>query len=116
MSLAEAKERGFKAKLGSFPFQALGRAQASFHTEGFAQIVVEEESGRILGAQVVGTHAGDIVSELVVAITNELTVECLTESIHIHPTFTEACMEAAFIVQDAPLHFPKQMLSTVQKR
>ncbi len=116
MSLLEAKERGFTAKLGSFPFQALGRAQASFHTEGFAQIIIEEGTGRILGAQIVGTHAGDIVSELVVAISNELTIECLTESIHIHPTFTEACMEAAFIVQDAPVHFPKQMLHTVQKR
>jgi len=115
MSLHEAKERGFTAKRASFPFQALGRAQASFHPEGFAQIVIEEETGRILGAQVVGHCAGELVSELVVAITNELTVECLTETIHIHPTFAESIMEASFIVQDQPLHFPTQMLHTVQK-
>jgi len=115
MSLHEAKESGFQAKLGSFPFQALGRAQASFRTEGFVQIVIEEDTGRILGAQIVGNHAGDLVSELGVAITNELTVECLTESIHIHPTFAEAAMEAAYIVQDQSLHFPKPMLSSVQR-
>jgi len=114
-SLAEAKERGYRAKLGSFPLQALGKAQAAYHSEGFSQIVIEEGTGRILGAQIVGQHAGDLIAELIVAITNELTIECITESIHIHPTFSESILEAAYIVQDQPLHFPRQMLHTVQK-
>src|SRR5262249_42582613 len=55
-SLEQAIEKGYRATLGSFPFQALGKSQATFETEGFAQIVVDKQTGQILGAQVVG-HA-----------------------------------------------------------
>ncbi len=115
MSLETARKNGCKAILASYPIQGLGKAQAELHTEGFAQIVVEENTGRILGAQVVGHDAGNLIAHITLAITNELTIESITETIHAHPTLAEVWMEGAFIAQGIPLHFPKQMLNSVRK-
>jgi dihydrolipoamide dehydrogenase len=112
-SLEEARKLGVAAKTASFPMQALGRAHASHHTEGFVQLVFEEATGCILGAQAVGYHAAELIAEMGLAITNELTLECVSDTIHAHPTFGESWTEAAFIAQGEPLHFPKQLLSTV---
>ncbi|MBS0635583.1 MAG: dihydrolipoyl dehydrogenase [Verrucomicrobia bacterium] len=106
MSIEEAKKRGYAAKVASYPFQALGKAQAAHQTEGFAQIVIDEKTGQILGGQVIGHEAGILLASIAYAIANELTVECITETIHAHPTLTEAWMEAAFLLQDKPLHYP----------
>ncbi|OJU80723.1 MAG: dihydrolipoyl dehydrogenase [Chlamydia sp. 32-24] len=106
LSLESAKEKGYQAKYGSFPFQALGKSQATLHTDGFAQIVIDERTGQILGAQVVGYGASIMIAEMAVAIANELTVECITETIHAHPTIPEAWLEAAYLSLDQPLHMP----------
>ena len=106
MTLEEAKKRGYQAKLASYPFQALGKAQAAHQTEGFAQIVIDEKTGQVLGGQVIGHEAGILLSSIAYAIANELTVECITETIHAHPTLSEVWMEAAFLVQNKPLHYP----------
>lgn len=107
LTLEEAKKRGItSAKLASYPFQALGKAQAAHQTEGFAQIVIDEKTGQVLGGQVIGHEAGILLSSIAYAIANELTVECITETIHAHPTLSEVWMEAAFLVQDMPLHYP----------
>lgn len=106
LSLDKAREKGYDAALGAFPFQVLGKSQALNETEGFAQIVIERKTGQILGAQVVGFEASTLVAELVVAITNELTIECLQDTIHAHPTLPEAWMEAAFLSTGTPLHWP----------
>lgn len=106
MTLDAAKEKGFDAVVGAFPFQALGKSQATFQTEGFAQIILERRTGQILGAQVVGHDASTLIAEITVAISNELTIECITHTIHAHPTVSEAWMEAAFVGMEAPLHLP----------
>jgi dihydrolipoamide dehydrogenase len=106
LSLDDAKKKGYKAKRASYPFQALGKAQAAQQTEGFAQIVIDEQTGQILGAQVVGHEAGNLIATMCLAITNELTIECITETIHAHPTLAESWMESAFIAQGIPMHFP----------
>jgi len=106
ISLEEAKRRGLSAKEVSYPLQALGKAQAAHQTEGFVQLVVDEKTGQIFGASVLGHEAGIMLSSIAYAIANELTVECITETIHAHPTLSEAWMEAAFLAQGAPLHFP----------
>ncbi len=106
LSLEQAIEKGYRAVLGNFPFQALGKSQAALQTEGFAQIVVDKATGQILGAQVVGHEAATLIAEMAVAIANELTVECITDTIHAHPTIAEAWMEAAFIGEGSPLHWP----------
>lgn len=106
LSLADALKQGYKAKVGAFPFQALGKSQAAIHTEGFAQIVIDEKTGQILGAQAIGFEAAALIAEMVLAITNELTVECLAETIHAHPTIAEAWLESAFMAEGLPLHLP----------
>lgn len=106
LSLEEALKQGYKATLGAFPFHALGKSQAALQTEGFAQIVTDKTTGQLLGAQVVGHEASTLVAEMAVAIANELTVECLTETIHAHPTVAEAWMEAALAANETPLHLP----------
>lgn len=104
LSLEEARKQGYKAKIGSFPFQALGKSQATLQTNGFAQIVVDEKTGQILGAQVVGYEAATLIAQMVLAMSNELTVECVTETIHAHPTISEAWSEAALLSEGFPIH------------
>ena len=108
-SLEEAKKHNIAAAQAVFPMQALGRAHASGETEGFVQLVYEPSTGRLLGGQAVGDHASELIAELTIAITNELTVECIAETIHAHPTFSESWMEAAFIAIGKPLDAPKTL-------
>jgi dihydrolipoamide dehydrogenase len=106
LSLEQAIQEGYDATLGAFPFSALGKAQAALETEGFAQIVVEKRTGKLLGAQVVGHDAGTLVAEMGIAIANEMTLDCITETIHAHPTVAEAWLEAALVASGTPLHLP----------
>lgn len=106
LSLEEAQAAGYRATVGSFPFQALGKAQASLMTDGFAQVVLDSATGQILGAQVVGHDAGTLVGEMGVAIANELTIDCISDTIHAHPTIAEVWMEAALVANNTPLHLP----------
>lgn len=105
-SLEQAIEKGYLATLGAFPFQALGKSQAIDQTEGFAQIVIDRRTNQVLGAQVVGHDASTLIAEMAVAIANEMTVESITDTIHAHPTISEAWLEAALIANETPLHFP----------
>lgn len=106
ISFEEATKNGLKATLSQFPMKALGKSVARGLTEGFSQVVVEEKTGKILGAQVVGDGASILISEMAVAIQNELTIECIGETIHAHPTLSEGWMESAFISMDLPIHLP----------
>jgi len=106
LTLEEAVKEGYSATLGAFPFQALGKSQATLETEGFAQVVIDKETRQVLGAQVVGHEAATLVAEMGVAIANEMTLECITETIHAHPTIAEIWLEAAMMANDTPLHLP----------
>lgn len=106
MTLEQATNEGYKAKIGAFPFQALGKSQAAMQTEGFAQVVVDRDTGQILGAQVVGHEAATLIAEITVAISAELTIESVTDTIHAHPTIAEVWLEAAMMAQESPLHLP----------
>ncbi|HSW87407.1 MAG TPA: FAD-dependent oxidoreductase, partial [Rhabdochlamydiaceae bacterium] len=109
MTLEEAQKAGFSATTGKFPFQALGKSIATIETEGFAQIVSDTKTGQILGAQVLGHDAATLIAEMALAIANELTVECVADTIHAHPTVAEAWMEAALLANDTPIHFPPKI-------
>ena len=106
MTLEQAGEAGYDAAIGKFPFLALGKSIAAADTEGFAQIVVERKTGQILGAQVIGHEASTLIAEMYLAIAGELTIDCITDTIHAHPTLAEAWFEAALLANDTPLHFP----------
>jgi dihydrolipoamide dehydrogenase len=106
LSLEDALKQGYQAKIGAFPFQASGKSQATSLTDGFAQIVIDEKTGQILGAQVIGYEAATLISEMALAMTNELTIECVAETIHAHPTISEAWGEAALMAEGIPLNLP----------
>jgi dihydrolipoamide dehydrogenase len=92
---AEAKEQGFKVKAGRYPFAALGRAISIGETDGFVKIVMDTDSGRVVGVHIVGPSASDLISEAVLALETVATAEDIALSIHPHPTLGEAMMEAA---------------------
>ncbi len=106
MTLEQAKEAGYDAAIGKFPFQVLGKSIAAIETEGFAQVVVDRANGQILGAQVVGSQASTLIAEMALAIANELTLDCITDTIHAHPTVAEAWLEAALVANNTPIHLP----------
>ena len=109
LTLEEAQAKGYPATLGKFPFQALGKAMATMETEGFAEVVIDQKTGQILGAQVVGNGASSLIAEMALAIANELTAECVADTIHAHPTLPEAWLEAALLAQGTPIHFPPKL-------
>ena len=106
LTLEQALEKGYPAIQGTFPFSALGKAQAAIETEGFAQIVADRKTGQILGAVVIGHDASNLISEMTLAIQNELTIESMLQTIHAHPTIAESWHEAAAIAFDMPINFP----------
>lgn len=109
MTLEQAQEAGHLAAVGKFPFQALGKSIAAMETDGFAQIIVDRKNGQILGAQVVGNEASSLIAEMGLAIANELTVDCVMDTIHAHPTIAESWLEAALLANDTPIHFPPKV-------
>lgn len=105
------EEAGPKAKVTRYPFKFHGKSLASNETTGFAQMITDPESGLILGAQVIGEEASTLIAEMALAIANELTVECVFDTIHAHPTLPEAWMEASLIAGDVPIHAPPKKKS-----
>jgi dihydrolipoamide dehydrogenase len=95
MTEQQCKDKKLDYKVGKFPFSANGRARTSGETDGFVKIIRDAKYGEILGAHIVGAHATEIIHELVVARTNEFTVEEVDLAIHAHPTLSEAIAEAA---------------------
>lgn len=91
----EAADAGFDPMVGEFPFSASGRAMTTGHTDGFVRIVADEETGFVLGGQVVGPEASELIAEISLAIELGARVEDIARTIHTHPTLSEAVMEAA---------------------
>lgn len=91
----DAAAQGFDPVVGTFPFNASGRALTTGHDDGFVEVVADEESGFLLGAQIVGPEASELVAELGLAIEMGATLEDVASTIHTHPTLSEATMEAA---------------------
>lgn len=106
LTLEQAQKEGYEVVAGSFPFLALGKAQAAMDTEGFAQVVSVKKTGQILGAVAIGHEASNLIAEMALAIQNELTLESVIETIHAHPTVAESWHEAALIAKEMPINFP----------
>jgi dihydrolipoamide dehydrogenase len=104
MSEAEARDGGRQVKTGSFPFRALGKATIVGEVDGFAKLVADAESGLLLGAHIIGPHAGDLLAEPVLARLVQGTAEEIAMSVHAHPTLTEVLAEAAMAVDGAAIH------------
>ncbi|HYR57385.1 MAG TPA: FAD-dependent oxidoreductase, partial [Chthoniobacteraceae bacterium] len=99
-----AKEAGKKFKLGKFPFMASGKARAIGESEGFVKLIIGEPHGEVLGAHIIGSEATEMIAELGLAITLEATWEEIEETIHAHPTLSEAVQEAAEAAAGHAIH------------
>lgn len=100
----QAKDEGYEVVTGKFPFAANGRALSLDATEGFVKLVGRKEDGLLLGAQIVGENASDMIAELGLAIEAGMTLEDISMTIHAHPTLGEISMEAAEVALGKPIH------------
>jgi dihydrolipoamide dehydrogenase len=91
----EAKAAKKDVKIVRFPWAASGRAQSLARTEGLTKLIVDAETQRVLGVGIVGTNAGEMIAEGVVAVEMGMVARDLADSIHAHPTLSETIMEAA---------------------
>jgi dihydrolipoamide dehydrogenase len=107
LSEEEAVKEGYEVKTGQFPFAANGRALSLGESDGFLKIVSRASDGLVLGAQIVGTSASDMIAEFGLAIESGMTVEDIALTIHAHPTLGEIAMEAADVVLGHPIHIAK---------
>jgi len=103
----QAKDEGIDVTTAKFPFAANGRALALNDAEGFMKLVVRKDDGVIIGAQIVGPNASDMIAELGLAIEAGMTAEDIAMTIHAHPTLGEIAMEAAEVVLGSPIHIIK---------
>ncbi len=99
-----AKEKGFEIRIGEFPLVANARARISGERDGFARIITDAKTKRILGACAVAPHATEMMQELVLAARLGLSYEEIGKTIHPHPTVSEVFFEAAHDVDGESLH------------
>ena len=91
----ECLEKGRAVNISKFPWGASGRAQTFGRPDGLTKLIMEPESDRILGVGIVGTGAGELIAEAVLAIEMDATAKDLASAIHPHPTLSETLKEAA---------------------
>ena len=99
-----AKEKGLKFKVGKFPFMASGKARAVGETDGFVKLLFGEPHGELIGAHIIGAEATELIAELGLAINMEATFEEIEETIHAHPTLSEAVHEATGAAYGLAIH------------
>ncbi|SER97487.1 dihydrolipoamide dehydrogenase [Gracilibacillus ureilyticus] len=103
----EAKDAGYEVVASKFPFAANGRALSLNASDGFMKLITRKEDGLIIGGQIAGPNASDMVSEIGLAIEAGMTAEDLALTIHAHPTLGEITMEAAEVAIGTPIHIVK---------
>jgi dihydrolipoamide dehydrogenase len=110
LSEKQAVEEGFKVKVGRFPFSASGRALTMDEAEGLVKVVADAGTGEILGVHIIGPSATDLIAECVLAINLEATISEIEDTIHAHPTLSEALKEAVLDVDGKAIHIGKKKL------
>ncbi|KRK80677.1 dihydrolipoyl dehydrogenase [Companilactobacillus nodensis] len=100
----EAKDKGIEVNVAKFPFAGNARAVSLDAAEGFVKLIADKETGTLLGGQIVGPGASDLISELSVAVNCQLNAEDIALTIHPHPTLGEPIQEAADILIGYPTH------------
>ena len=110
VSEREAKEKGLKVGVAKFPWAASGRAIGNDRTEGFTKLLFDEATHRIVGGGIVGQHAGDLISEVTLAIEMGSEAADIGLTIHPHPTLSESVGMAAEIYEGTitDLYMPKK--------
>jgi dihydrolipoamide dehydrogenase len=100
----QAKEQGYDVKVGKFPFKAIGKALVYGETDGFVKIIADKATDDLLGVHMIGPHVTDMISEAGLAKVLDATPWEISESIHPHPTLSEAIGEAALAVDGKQIH------------
>jgi len=100
----QLKELNKKYKVGKFSFMANSRAKAIDDAEGFVKILADDETDKVLGAHIIGPHAGELIAEIGVAMEFGASAEDIARTCHAHPTFSEAVKEAALSVDKRAIH------------
>ncbi|MCO6183842.1 dihydrolipoyl dehydrogenase [Leuconostoc fallax] len=103
-TLMSIKDKNLDAKVSKFPFAANGRAITMHQTDGFIRLITDKETDILLGAQIVGPNASDLINEMSLAIENGLRAEDISLTIHPHPTLGEAIMDTAELADGLPIH------------
>jgi len=104
---AQARMQYPRLKIGRFPFSACGKAIVGEDTDGFVKILADGDTDQVVGVAMVGPDVTNLLGEATLAVQMELTLPALMETIHAHPTLTEALMEAAHDAYDAgAIHLP----------
>ena len=100
----QLKEKKIKYKIGKFSFMANSRAKAIDDAEGFVKILADEKTDKVLGAHLIGPHAGELIAEIGIAMEFGASSEDIARTCHAHPTFSEAVKEAALSVDKRAIH------------
>jgi dihydrolipoamide dehydrogenase len=104
MTEEQLKEKNIKYKIGKFSFMANSRAKAIDDAEGFVKILADEKTDKVLGAHLIGPHAGELIAEIGIAMEFGASSEDIARTCHAHPTFSEAVKEAALSVDKRAIH------------
>ena len=100
----QLKESNIEYKIGKFSFMANSRAKAIDDAEGFVKILADKNTDKVLGAHIIGPHAGELIAEIGVAMEFGASSEDIARTCHAHPTFSEAVKEAALSVDKRAIH------------
>ena len=100
----QLKSLGLKYKVGKFPFMANSRAKTINEPEGFVKIIANEKTDKVLGVHLIGSHAGELIAEMSLAMEFGASSEDIARTCHAHPTFSEAVKEAALSVDKRQIH------------
>ena len=101
---AQAREKGHSVRVVKFPFMACSKAVIHGERDGFVKMVVDETYDALLGVQIIGPGATELIAEAVLALRLECTAEEFSRTVHAHPTLSESLMEAAHAVSGMPIH------------
>ena len=101
----QLKSEKISYKVGKFPFLANSRAKVNNETDGFVKILADDKTDKVLGVHIIGSHCGNMIAEMALAMEFGASAEDIARTCHAHPTHTEAIKEAALAVDKRPIHF-----------
>jgi dihydrolipoamide dehydrogenase len=101
----QCRERGIAYRVGTVPFQAVGKALIGGESEGFVKVIAAADDDDLLGVHIVGPHATDLIAEASLGVTLDAAAWEVGAATHPHPTLTEAVAEAALAVAGRSIHF-----------
>lgn len=100
----QAREEGYKVKVGKFPFMAIGKSLVNGNSDGFVKIVADEETEDILGVHMIGSNVTELISEAGLAMVLDATPWEVASTVHPHPSLSEVMGEAALAVDKKAIH------------